>query len=86
MFLLISLPMVLHITLAKDKNSILLQIVGLLFELNSVSFLHAILGLRTKWMFNLSSISISLEFRSVNHTPISGNSELKVFKNLRFLS
>ena len=31
-----------------------------------------------------SSISSGLEFLSVNHTSIYGNSELKVFKNIFF--
>ena len=33
----------------------------------------------------LSSISIGLEFWSVNHTSMYENSELKVFKNIKFL-
>ena len=37
-------------------------------------------------MFTLSSISSGLEFWSVNHTSIHDNSELKVFKNIKFLS
>ena len=37
-------------------------------------------------MFTLSSISNGLEFWSVNHTSIHDNSELKVFKNIKFLS
>ena len=36
-------------------------------------------------MFVLSSISSSSEFWSVNHTAIYKNSELKVFKNEKFL-
>ena len=36
-------------------------------------------------MFILSSIFSGLEFRSVNHTSIYENSELKVFKNVKFL-
>ena len=36
-------------------------------------------------MFILSSISSDLEFWSVNHTSIYENSELKVFKNIKFL-
>ena len=36
-------------------------------------------------MFILSSISSGLEFWSVNHTSIYENSELKVFKNMKFL-
>ena len=36
-------------------------------------------------MFILSSISSSLEFWSVNHTSKYENSELKVFKNMKFL-
>ena len=36
-------------------------------------------------MFILSSISSDLEFLSVNHTSISENSEIRVFKNLKFL-
>ena len=36
-------------------------------------------------MFILSSISIGLEFRSVNHTLIYESSEVKVFKNRKFL-
>ena len=36
-------------------------------------------------MFILSSISSGLEFWSVNHTSIYENSELKVFKNIKFL-
>ena len=35
-------------------------------------------------MFILSSLSKELEFRYVNHTPIYGNSESKVFKNTKF--
>ena len=33
----------------------------------------------------LSSISIGLEFWSVNHTSMYENSELKFFKNIKFL-
>ena len=36
-------------------------------------------------MFILSSISSGLEFWSVNHTSIYESSELKVFKNIKFL-
>ena len=36
-------------------------------------------------MFILSSISSGLEFWSVNYTSIYENSELKVFKNIKFL-
>ena len=36
-------------------------------------------------VFILSSISSGLEFWSVNHTSIYENSELKVFKNIKFL-
>ena len=36
-------------------------------------------------MFILSSISSCLEFWLVNHTSIHGNSELKVFKNIKTL-
>ena len=36
-------------------------------------------------MFILSSASGGLEFWSVNHTSIYGNSELKVSKNIKFL-
>ena len=36
-------------------------------------------------MFILSSICSSLEFWSVNHISIYENSELKVFKNMKFL-
>ena len=36
-------------------------------------------------MFILSSISRGLDFWSVNHTSIYENSELKVFKNIKFL-
>ena len=36
-------------------------------------------------MFISSSISRGLEFGSVNHTSIYENSELKVFKNIKFL-
>ena len=36
-------------------------------------------------MFVLSSISRGLEFWSVNHTSIYENSELKAFKNIKFL-
>ena len=35
-------------------------------------------------MFILFSISRDLEFRSVNHSSIYENSELKVFKNIKF--
>ena len=37
-------------------------------------------------MFILSSISRGLDFWSVNHTSIYENSELKVFKNIKFLA
>ena len=33
-------------------------------------------------MFGLFSISSGLELRSVNHTSIYENSELKIFKNI----
>ena len=36
-------------------------------------------------MFILSSISSGLEFWSVNQTSIYQNSELKLFKNIKFL-
>ena len=36
-------------------------------------------------MFILSSTSGGLDFWSVNHTSINENSELKVFKNIKFL-
>ena len=36
-------------------------------------------------MFNLSSISIGLEFRSGNHISIYESSELKVFSNIKLL-
>ena len=36
-------------------------------------------------MFILSSITSGLEFKSVNHTSIYENLELKFFKNIRFL-
>ena len=36
-------------------------------------------------MLILSSISRGSEFWSVNHTSIHGNSEIKVFKNIKFL-
>ena len=36
-------------------------------------------------MLSLSSISSGLEFWSVNQTSIYENSELKVFKNIKFL-
>ena len=36
-------------------------------------------------MLILSSISSGLEFWSANHTLIYENSELKVFKNIKFL-
>ena len=36
-------------------------------------------------MFILSANSGSLEFWSVNHTSLSENSELKVFKNIKLL-
>ena len=36
-------------------------------------------------MFVSSSISRGLEFWSVNHTSIYENSELKAFKNIKFL-
>ena len=36
-------------------------------------------------MFILSSISSSLEFWSGNHTSIHENSELSVFKNIKFV-
>ena len=36
-------------------------------------------------MFVLSSISSSLEFKSINQTSINENFELNVFKNIKFL-
>ena len=36
-------------------------------------------------MFILSSVSIRLEVRSVSYTSINENSELKVFKNMKFV-
>ena len=36
-------------------------------------------------MLILSSISSGLEFRSVKHTSIYENYELKAFKNIKFL-
>ena len=36
-------------------------------------------------MLILSSVSSGLEFRSVNHTSKYKNSQLKVFKNIKFL-
>ena len=36
-------------------------------------------------MFTLSFISSGLEFWSLNHTSMYENSELKVFKNIKFL-
>ena len=36
-------------------------------------------------MLILSSVSIDLEFQSVNHTSKYKNSQLKVFKNIIFL-
>ena len=36
-------------------------------------------------MFILSSISRALELWSVNHTSIYENSELNIFKNIKFL-
>ena len=39
----------------------------------------------TKVMFILPSISGGIEFWSVNHTSIYENSELHVFKNIKFL-
>ena len=36
-------------------------------------------------MFALSTISSGLDFRSINHTSIYENFELKVFKNITFL-
>ena len=36
-------------------------------------------------MFVLYFVSSGLEFQSVNHTSIYENSELKVFKNIKFL-
>ena len=36
-------------------------------------------------MFTLSSLSSCLEFWSVNHTSIHGNSESKAFENIKFL-
>ena len=36
-------------------------------------------------MFILSSVSIRLEIRSVSYTSINENSELKVFKNMKFV-
>ena len=35
-------------------------------------------------MFVLSFVSSSSEIRSVNHTSLNENSELKVFKNIKF--
>ena len=37
-------------------------------------------------MFMLSSISRSLEFRSVNHISRNENTELKVFANIKLVS
>ena len=37
-------------------------------------------------MFILSSVSSDLEYWSVNHTSIHENSELKVFRKMKFLS
>ena len=37
-------------------------------------------------MFSLFSISSGLEFWSVNYTSIYENSELKILKNIKFLS
>ena len=37
-------------------------------------------------MHNLSSVSSSLEFWSVNHISIYENSELSAFKNLKLLA
>ena len=36
-------------------------------------------------MFILSSVSIRLEIRSVSYNSINENSELKVFKNMKFV-
>ena len=36
-------------------------------------------------MFTLTFISSGLEFWSLNHTSMYENSELKVFKNIKFL-
>ena len=36
-------------------------------------------------MFILSSVSSGVEFWSVNHTSVYESSELKVFKNIKFL-
>ena len=36
-------------------------------------------------MLILSSVSSGLEFRSVNHTSKYKNSQLKVFKSIKFL-
>ena len=36
-------------------------------------------------MFNFSPMSSGLEFRSVNHNSIYENSEVKIFKNIKFL-
>ena len=36
-------------------------------------------------MFVLSSIFRSLEFWSINHTLVYGGSELRIFKNIKFL-
>ena len=36
-------------------------------------------------MFILSSVSVRLEIRSVSYTSINENSELKVFKNMKFV-
>ena len=77
--------MALLIFLAQEKKRILLQVFDLLFGLSKVSFLNLTLSLITKVIFILFSVSSNLEFRSVSHTFIYENSELKVFKNLTFL-
>ena len=48
-------------------------------------FLYVTLLLLTKVMFILSSVSSGVEFWSVNHTSVYESSELKVFKNIKFL-
>ena len=96
--LLTFLPMFLPIFLAKGKNHNLSQIFDLLVELNSASvfifytlkghwcrFENLPISLSLYDIFILSSISSRLEFWSVNRTSINENSELKFFKNKKFL-
>ena len=63
----------------------ILQIFDPLVELKSDSFLCFTLPLITKVMFISLSISIGLEFWSVNYISIYENSEFNTFKDVQVL-